>query len=212
MKLIKRSYEDGYFSQIGYREVENSQRNQTRLALLMEHCQNGRLLEVGCGQGGFLRLAEKQFEVTGIDVSHQAVSALRPHFGERVNVLNIEQRPLPLRDLQAVAAFNILEHLRQPEKVVAKLFAALSHGGVLVGSVPNNSGATGRVVTQLGNFFDRTHVSTLTPPTWQRIFQHSGFSSITFFGELTLGRNRCVYIRRPLWPHIAFNLMFVCIK
>jgi 2-polyprenyl-3-methyl-5-hydroxy-6-metoxy-1,4-benzoquinol methylase len=213
MKLIKRSYDDGYFNQIGYRESENSQRNQARLALVLEHCPDGgRLLEIGCGQGGFLRLAESHFDVTGVDVSHQAVKALRPHFGERVSTLNIEQRPLTLSGFQVVAAFNILEHLRQPEKAVRKLAAALEPGGVLVGSVPNNSGAAGRVVTQLGNFFDRTHVSTFTPPTWRRIFEHAGFSRVDFFGEVTLGRNRCAYIRRPLWPQVSFNLMFVCQK
>jgi 2-polyprenyl-3-methyl-5-hydroxy-6-metoxy-1,4-benzoquinol methylase len=212
MKLIKRGYEEGYHDQIGYREAKNSQRNLARLALLLEQRQQGRLLEIGCGQGGFLRLAETHFDVSGIDISHQAVAALHPHFGERISVFNVEQRPLTQRNLQVIAAFNILEHLRQPDKVTRRLADALEPGGLLIGSVPNNSHLLGGLVTQIGNFFDRTHISTFTPPTWQRIFHHAGFSQVDFFGEVTIGRNRCVYIRRPFWPHISFNLMFCCTR
>lgn len=212
MKLIKRDYSKSYHENLAYRESENSQRNHQRLQALLEHKTGGSLLEIGCGMGGFLRMAEQHFAVEGMDVSSYAVEAMRPHFGERVRVYNVEQRPLPREQYHVIAVFNILEHLRQPNKVIDKISAALQPDGLLIGSVPNNQGVVGGLVTRLGNFVDRTHVSTFTPDVWQRMFNRSGFRSIDFFGEITLGRNRCRYIRRPIWPHISFNLMFVCKK
>jgi SAM-dependent methyltransferase len=135
-----------------------------------------------------------------------------PHFGERVRVGNVEQHPLPRGRYDVVVVYNILEHLRQPEKVVARIFTSLKPGGLLIGSVPNNQHMIGRLVTHIGNYFDRTHVSTFTPDVWQRIFTHTGFLQVTLFGEITLGRNRCTYLRGPNWPHIAFNLMFTCTR
>lgn len=210
MKLIKRDYGQQYHENLAYRESDNSQRNQKRLAALLELRSNGRLLEIGCGTGGFLRLAEPHFSVEGMDVSKYAVQAIQPHFGERVRVGNVELHPLPLNQYDVVVVFNILEHLRQPQKVVERIAASLKPGGVMIGSVPNNQGLVGGLVTRLGNFFDRTHVSTFTPEVWARIFRHAGFQQINLFGEVTLGRNRCYYLRGPNWPELSFNLMFTC--
>lgn len=212
MSLIKHDYGPGYHDHFLTREKPNSQRNQNRLSTLLERTQAGRLMEIGCGKGGFMRLAETHFEVQGVDISRTAIDEIRPCFGDRVNVLNIEQRPLPGENYEVIAAFNILEHLHQPHKAVDKLFRALSPGGLLFGSVPNNFGLVGALNTHLSNFFDRTHVSTFTPQTWQRIFRHSGFTTIEFFGEVTFGRNRSRYLRGRLWRYLSLNLMFMCTK
>ena len=217
MKLIRRHYEEGYHQLFLTREAANSQRNHARLRLLLNYQTGGSLLEVGCGMGGFLRQAESFFNVEGVDVSRAAIEAIRPHFGDRVSVFNIEQRPLSQRLLPrggyaAIAVFNVLEHLHQPARIVEKLYRTLSPGGVLLGSVPNNFGLVGGVNTRLGNFFDRTHISTLPPAAWRRIFQHAGFQQVTFFGEVTLGPNRCRYLSGRFWPYISFNLMFACQK
>lgn len=212
MGIIKREYEEGYYEGPLTREAQNSQRNRARLAALLSRQPGGRLLEVGCGKGGFLRQAEKHFRVEGIDLSAYAVNRLKSHFGDKVNVFNIEQRPLQVSEFDVVIAFNVLEHLQQPGKVVDKLFHALTSGGVLFGSVPNNYGLVGGVATLLNNFFDRTHISTFTPETWERIFRQAGFTQVHFFGEITVGPNICRYINGQAWKYFSFNLMFLCDK
>jgi 2-polyprenyl-3-methyl-5-hydroxy-6-metoxy-1,4-benzoquinol methylase len=212
MSLFKHDYGPGYYNQFLTREKPNSQRNHNRLNTLLAQKPSGRLLEVGCGKAGFLQMAESHFTVTGIDISRAAIDAIRPHFGERVSLLNIEQRPLPGGDYDVIAAFNVLEHLRQPHKVIDKLYRALSPGGILFGSVPNKFGPAGELHTFLSNFFDRTHVSTFTPQTWERIFHHAGFNEVTFFGEVNFGPNRSRYLRGKSWRYLSFNLMFICTK
>lgn len=212
MKIVKKTYDRHYHENFAYRESANSQRNQKRLDLLLEQRQSGNLLEIGCGTGGFLRLAEKHFAVEGMDISKYAVQVLQPQFGERVRVGNVEQHPLPHGRYDVVVVYNILEHLRQPPKVVDRIFASLKQGGLMIGSVPNNQQFVGKLVTRIGNYFDRTHVSTFTPEVWERIFTHAGFLQINLFGEVTLGRNRCAYLRGPRWPHLSFNLMFTCTR
>lgn len=212
MKLIRRDYEKGYHEHPFNQEKPESQRNHERLRLLLSHRQDGRLLEVGCGTGGFLRMAAAHFEVEGVDLSRHAIEVLRPEFGERVSVLDIAQKPLPRARWDAIIVFNILEHVRQPHRVLEKLHAALAPGGLLLGSVPNNYPPVGSVHTLLTNFFDRTHVSTFDPATWRRIFTHAGFTKAEFFGEVTLGHNRCRYLTGRLWPFVSFNLMFSGIK
>lgn len=212
MKLVQDNYEDGYHENFFMREKPDSQRIRQRMALLLAHRQEGRLLEVGVGHGGLLKHAAVYFNVEGLDISHRAVARLTGEFGSRVRQADITSEALPAGRYDAIAIFNVLEHLHHPGSVLEKCFRALKDGGVLIGSMPNNFGLVGGIVTRITNYFDRTHVSTLTPPAWRQLFEGAGFGRTDFFGEVTLGRNTAVYLRRRWWPYLSFNLMFVSRK
>lgn len=212
MKLTKDKFDKHYHENFIYREAEHSQRNQQRVKMVTAYTHGGSLLEVGCGKAGFLRMAEQYFDVEGIDISNYAIQAIKPYFGERVKVSNIEHHPLPENRYNVVVAFNILEHLSKPSKIIGRLYHSLANQGIFVGSVPNRYGIIGNIATGLGNFFDKTHISTFKPDVWRKILTHTGFKQVEFFGEITIGRNHCHYIRHPIWSHVSFNLMFVCKK
>ncbi len=212
MSIIKRLYDQNYFENVFYKERPKSQRNQRRLQELLTYKASGSLLEIGCGEGNFLKAAEEYFMVQGVDISEYAVNKARQILGKKIVQKDIENTSLPTQHFDAMAAFNVLEHLRKPANVIQKLHLALKDGGVLIGSVPNNFRLVGGTTTLLSNFIDKTHCSTFTPEVWQQHFQTAGFNSIVFFGEITFGRNNCYYIKNKLWKHISFNLMFVCTK
>mgnify|MGYP000856812786 FL=1 len=210
MSIIRRTYDHGYFQTALHRSSPDSQRNHRRLQIILGYHQNGRLLEIGPGTGEFLRLASSCFDVEGIDISSHAVARAHPDLSDRIRVGNIEQTPLAPGTYQVIAAFNILEHLREPAAVIQRTRQALLHTGCLVGSVPCNSGPVGRVYTQVTNFFDRTHCSTLAPDQWRALFLTAGFSTIRFFGEQPVGPHYSLHIHGRHWQHISPNMMFVC--
>jgi SAM-dependent methyltransferase len=212
VKFVGRDFEGGYHERFYYRESLDSQRNRERVRALLAHKRGGRLLEIGCGQGGFLRAAERHFDVEGIDISRSAIEGARARFGEQVRVGDVQESPLPRGCYDAIAAFCVFEHLRRPEEAVQVVYDALASGGVLFGTVPHNHGLVGGLNTRLGNFLDRTHVSTLTPVAWRCLFRRAGFGAVHFFGEVTLLRNHSCYLRGRLWPYLSFNLMFACSK
>jgi len=212
MKLIRRKYDKSYSENILYKELPDSQRNKTRLTEVIKHKQGGRLLEVGCSKGGFLRMAIKHFDAEGIDISQHVVDTLKPTLGCRIQALNIESAELAPDHYDIIAAFNVFEHLREPRPVVEKMYTSLKEDGILIGSVPNKCGPVGSVVTALGNLMDRTHCSTYSPDTWGRLFRQVRFAEIVLFGEVNLGKNLCLYVKNTLWRYVSTNLMFVCIK
>ena len=205
-------FDAGYYRQILYREAANSQRNRRRLAEVLRCCSGGRLLEVGCAEGGFLSLAAAHFEVQGVDVSAYAVRAVQERYGFPARVADIERERLEGEACDVIVAFNVLEHLADPAAGIARLYESLKAGGLMIGSVPNNGGIVGRPATFIGNRLDRTHCSTFPPAAWRALFKARGFTSIRFFGELNLGRNRSLFIKNRAWKHLAFVLMFVCRK
>ena len=210
MTLIRRSYNSGYFDNALHRTYPNSTRNRRRIEMILKHQQSGRLLEIGPATGQFLDLASNWFDTEGIEISADAIKSASSDLRPKIRVGNIETTPLPARRYNVVAAFNILEHLHDPAAVVDKIGKSLTPDGCCVGTVPCNSGPVGRVYTQITNFFDRTHRSTLEPERWRQLFLNAGFTHIDLFGELPIGPRFCIHVRHPHWFQISPNMMFVC--
>jgi 2-polyprenyl-3-methyl-5-hydroxy-6-metoxy-1,4-benzoquinol methylase len=210
--MRRKQYDRDYYETLVYRGIPHSQRNRNRLQEILAHKQGGKLLEIGCGKGEFLKLAEGYFDVEGMDISKHAIASLKCFFGEKVTGGNVEEKNLASDHYDVIVAFNVLEHLKQPNKVVGKIYHGLTKGGIAIGSVPHNSGLIGRVHTAITNLFDRTHCSTYPPHHWRASFRETGFRKIHFLGEVMLGRNFSIYIRNRFWRHVSFNLMFLCQK
>lgn len=212
MSIIKKDYNKNYFENAFYKEKPKSQRNVNRVRELIKHKKRGKLLEIGCGEGNFLHEAQKYFDIQGIDISEYATNKARRLFKDNVSRGNIENITLQPDCYDAIVMFNLLEHLTEPMKVIEKLYDTLKEGGILIGSVPNNFGIIGGLTTALSNTIDKTHCSTYPPSTWYKYFREGGFSKISFFGEITIGRNRSFYVKNKFWKFVSFNLMFVCKK
>ena len=192
-----------------YVEKNDSQRNKYRLKEILKHKTSGTLLEIGCAQGGFLKLAKEHFDVEGIDVSEFAVNCAKKD--HNVWVGDIQKIKLEENKYDVIVIFNVLEHLKNPSLAIANIYSALKKGGIVIGSMPNKAGVVGRVFTHIGNYIDKTHCSTYTPKKWERLFKKEDFN-VYFFGELMASRNNSKYVKGKHWKHFSFNLMFLCKK
>lgn len=90
-----------------------------------------RLLEIGCGPGVFLDAAAAAgWEVHGIEVSAYAAEQARRR-GHPVQCAASEALDLPGEAYDAVAMWDVIEHLRDPARVLHAAARALRPGGVL---------------------------------------------------------------------------------
>lgn len=205
------NYDRSYFKNIFLREKGNSQRNRVRLKELLSYKENGELLEIGCGLGGFTRMAREHFNVACMDISAYAVRSLQEIPGVKATQADIETVILPENTFNVVVAFNVLEHLKNPTAVISKIKQSLVEGGILFGSVPNNHAVIGKTITKITDIVDRTHISTYPLLRWRSIFEAS-FGTAEFFGEVQLGKNHCIYTRLKGWELFSPNAVFVCTK
>ncbi len=99
-----------------------------------------RVLDAGCGTGyGAALLAGQQdAQVTGIDVSEEAIDACRAHYGEQVTFTVGDVLDLPFVDdsFDFVACFEVLEHV-DAERATDEIRRVLAPGGHLAVSTPN---------------------------------------------------------------------------
>lgn len=97
-----------------------------------------RILDVGCGTGGMLRMLSSFGTVEGLDASSEALAFCRTRVGSDI-VLHQGQLPegLPAAPpFDVITAFDVIEHLEHPVEALQALRGALSAEGVLVCSVP----------------------------------------------------------------------------
>lgn len=212
MSIWRSTFDKNYFEHPAYQAKVDSIRNRNRLKVILELQNHGRLLEIGFGNGAFLAKAARHYQVEGMDLSPYALQTIPEELQSKVRVGNIETTDLPKESYDTIVILNVLEHLQQPRAAVERMFQGLRRGGILFGSVPNKYSLIGTAHAWATDILDRTHVSTWSMPRWRDLFADVGFKKTRLFGEIMLGKNFNFFIMNHLWPHTAFNLIFLCEK
>ena len=127
---------DGQIKFEDRRWSEHDQKIQNRHKFALDFITRGRVIDIGCGDGLFLKLLkEKGVEGVGVDFSEVGIKKCH-EAGLEASVLNVSQEKLPFTDscFDYAAILDVLEHTHHPEDVLAEA-ARVSHRLIL--SVPN---------------------------------------------------------------------------
>ena len=147
----------------------------------LEGREPARVLDAGCFDGRFAALARRQgHHVTGMD--RQKLDGV----AERVDAFVEADLNLPLpasigADFDVVVAGDILEHVMEPQQLLADLVSRTAPGGELLVSVPNFGHWYPRGRIAVGKFdydqrgpLDRGHIRFFTRTTIERLFADAG--------------------------------------
>ncbi|MBO9671546.1 MAG: class I SAM-dependent methyltransferase [Sphingobium sp.] len=98
----------------------------------------GRMLDVGCGAGLFLRQAiGAGWQATGIDFDAGAVAVAKRVRGAEAHAMDIHDPALDDRRFEGILLNNVIEHLPDPAGVMARCAELLTPGGRIVMITPN---------------------------------------------------------------------------
>lgn len=114
---------------------------------------NGRVLDVGCGNGVISRhLGRLGFQVLGVDVSEKTIETAR---SLTKNLPNVQFQTKSAEELvasgekyDAVICSEVLEHLHDPGSLLNVLYQTLTDNGRLIVTVPNGKGPRESFVTK----------------------------------------------------------------
>jgi SAM-dependent methyltransferase len=141
------------------------------------------ILDLGCSGGELSRrLLERGFAVTCVDKPGDAPSAL-PAAVRFVAADLDEGIPASLASrFDYVICADVLEHLKEPDRLLAALRGVMAEQGRLIASLPNSGNLyfrfnvlMGRFLTRDRGLFDRTHLHFYTWRGWVELFEHAGF-------------------------------------
>lgn len=111
--------------------------NKSRFEELKDKIKGKKVLDFGCGNGGFLMNAKNTASyVAGIDLD----KSLAEHFqNEEIklysNIDDIEEK------FDIITMFHVIEHLDKPDEVLTQLSSKLNKGGKIIIETPNSDDA-----------------------------------------------------------------------
>ena len=102
----------------------------------LEYVEGRRVLEIGCGEGiGTSVLAQKAASVVALDYSDEALGVARAKFGaDQIEYRRMKVPPVnfPEASFDAVICFQMIEHLAEPERLVAEISRVTSDDGLAI--------------------------------------------------------------------------------
>jgi SAM-dependent methyltransferase len=115
----------------------------------------GRLLEIGCGEGFALAAADEAgWEATGVELSPDALRAFHPHLETKLIVADADDAVAALaadgRRFDAVVLQNVLEHVREPRRLLTGLRRILADGAAVSATLPNDESPAQRLLRDSG--------------------------------------------------------------
>lgn len=159
---------------------------------------SGRVLDIGCGVGGFLDFAASAgYEVEGFDASAaQAASARERHPLVR-NAINFDAyqaalgHAVPVPDI--VTMWDVFEHIRQPGPLLADIRSHLAPDGLLYLSVPG--GGLNGTKASVRKLFGKSpglipweHVYYHVPKSLAKVLTDNGFEVVALGGTVPYER------------------------
>jgi SAM-dependent methyltransferase len=134
----------------------------------------GRALEIGCGHGGFVRLLQELgFEAMGTELSPWVVDFAKRTFG--VSVLSGRLEELTLQPgFKCIAAFDVLEHLKDPLDTVRRCADLLAPDGVLLLQTPCYRGEG----PEWSMFQEDEHIHLFTEDSVRLLLDRAGFKEM----------------------------------
>jgi len=153
----------------------------------------GRVLELGCGAGGFLSACAERRRpslIVGLDVN-RAATTLACRLAPAAVVALADAVRLPFGDgtFHAVVAQHLIEHFERPDEVLREWSRVLAPGGRIAVATPNV------MYPDPGLFDDPTHRHIYSRAGLSDLFQRNGFAVERCYTLMpSLGNRRLTWI------------------
>lgn len=110
---------------------------QSKIAVIVPPKENGRLLDIGCGNGAFLKLMKEYgWETYGVEISEDATKCAREQ-GLEVFRGELRDANYPLQYFDAIVINQLLEHVHSPKNILLECNRIIKKDGILIIGVPN---------------------------------------------------------------------------
>jgi SAM-dependent methyltransferase len=188
--LYDSSYFENYVDGRGYDDDPAQRRweHRRRLRWLGRYARSGRLLDVGCANGGFLAAArDADFEVVGVEPAEAAAASARAR-GLAVMTGTLEDLPAAPGTVDVATAWHVLEHIPDPLASLQRLRSELKIGGHLLVELPNAQSVVAERDGGAWHAADlRHHVGQFGPRSLRTLLDRAGYlvldlHTFPFFG------------------------------
>ncbi|MBX3228110.1 MAG: class I SAM-dependent methyltransferase [Labilithrix sp.] len=164
------------------------------------HRENGRILDVGFGDGGILRAAKNAgWDAHGVEFSRAAIIAGMARGLGPLYEGDFRTIPLPGAPFDVVVMSELIEHVTDPPSMLRRAAEVLRPGGLLYMTTPHGRGISARV---LGGDWSvlcpPEHLQLFSIPSMRRALVAAGFSKPVVYTQGVLPHEIMAKVRRAL--------------
>jgi len=192
LKIIPEFYESEVFEDYAaFHEGVGTRLGENHKAFFKHFPSNmrGKLLDVGCGDGRFLRHAKEQgFEVWGIDFDKKSVENVKRNLGiDTVFAMSLEEFYEYAKEknlkFDVITFFEVLEHQDKPREFLEMVKGLLKEGGYIAGSVPNRESIFEKDMYQNNSWVDNPphHFLRFSKSSLEKALNLAGFKDIEVY-------------------------------
>lgn len=168
-------------------EIDLSNRNNSHTLIVEFVGHHKRVLDVGTATGYLAKsLVERGCKVAGIEIDPEAARQAE-EYCEKVIVGDLEsidpQEQLGEETFDVIVFGDVLEHLREPLRILERFKPLLQPEGYMVASIPNIAHGSVRLALMQGRFeygslglLDNTHLRFFTRESVERLFNDAGLA------------------------------------
>ncbi len=174
-------YTDAYHRLISAAGENSPVRWKARKAALAPYKQSGALLDLGCSSGSFLEsLRDAPWKLYGVEMSAEGAKTAEARSKAQVFVGDILDAPFPHESFDAITCFDVLEHVYEPRRVMARVGEWLKPGGIFYVLVPNVDSAEARVFGSYWHGLELPrHLFHYSPASLKSLAQSAGLREVS---------------------------------
>ncbi len=158
-----------------------------RLKTVKKFCKSDKLLDVGTGDGHFLKVAKTaNFNIWGTEISPAAVRAAKNLYGLDIHLTEIENANFEENSFDVITIWHVIEHVKNPLELLKKVYNLSKPGAVVFVATPNLDKYVSRIIYRLKSnkpypFYSpkgEQHLFHFTEYTLEGIIKKAGFTII----------------------------------
>jgi len=198
---LEQFYSASYYDFLRSREEGNGRAFARSLKKISP---KGRLLDVGCATGFFIKGIKDSsgWEVSGVEFGESAARYARETLGLDVRNCSLEAANFPDGHFDYIRINNVLEHVGDPMSMLKECRRIISPGGILFLAVPNGSNDSRELIDfhreeKLPARSKNGHIFFFPARTLQMMFGQSGFQAVSQrTGSIKRGLRNSGYLPR----------------
>jgi len=163
----------------------HSKRLSKCMNLLKKNKENIKLLDVGCSSGSFLKSAKEygMVDIQGVEpASKAAQTAINSGFNVKIGFL--EDLNLKSNFYDVITLFEVIEHLKEPKKLLEECHRILNKDGVFLIGTGNSDSWTVKFMKEKWDYFNIDqhggHISFYNKKSFKIIAEETGFEIVSF--------------------------------
>ncbi len=152
---------------------------RSKIKLIKKYQQQGFLLDIGCGTGEFLHIAQKNgYQTQGIEPDENARAMAIKNYALQVAEPSYLAQ-IPEASVAIITMWHVMEHVHELEPRIKTIHKLLQDGGIAIIAVPNPKSLDAQHYQQHWAGYDLPrHLYHFEPQLLRQMFEKQGLKSI----------------------------------